>query len=325
MMTERPRAGASPAGKAAAYPWSAKGSPAAPASSDSSGEPSVEPLSATSTSAATPCVAHTSMAWRTQLATVRASFRQGRSTVSSTSGAPPFGSSDKSGPPADRNEFVVDEESSQRAWKRERILGHGCEAGLPEHGAERREIHERHMRRVAEKPLLLRRECEDAPPRLEQGGLRAPKVGGLGRGQVLEHVREEKRVESTRSIERGLGKFLGEEGLQPAVPRDGDRVPSSFHAHALESQVSQVPTDATADLERETRLQPQKIPAIGRLHVEGALPPCALMAHEPSRVLEVVHHRGDPALAGSAIDRPGLRSLALTRARSRSTIRESRR
>src|ERR1700752_2854669 len=66
------------------YPLSGIGTPRAPASVASRWLPSVLPLSATSTSPLIPLSSRNPIALRTHVATVSASLRQGRITVSST-------------------------------------------------------------------------------------------------------------------------------------------------------------------------------------------------------------------------------------------------
>src|SRR6266446_3280108 len=80
MTITSPPAAANPAMYAAPYPRRRSCTTRAPAAAAASGEPSVEPLSTTMTSPATPASSIASFASRTTAATLSISFRQGRTT-----------------------------------------------------------------------------------------------------------------------------------------------------------------------------------------------------------------------------------------------------
>ena len=84
MITYSPRAAMIPPIRALPYPRSGIGTTRAPASAASCLLPSVEPLSATTTSPSILLSARNATALRTQVATVSASLRQGMTTVNST-------------------------------------------------------------------------------------------------------------------------------------------------------------------------------------------------------------------------------------------------
>src|SRR6185369_4182300 len=84
MSTYPPRDARIPAISAAPYPRRGTSTTTAPSSRAMSWDPSVDPLSATTTSPTTPSVAKERVALRMQVARVSASLRQGRTTDSST-------------------------------------------------------------------------------------------------------------------------------------------------------------------------------------------------------------------------------------------------
>ena len=84
MSTYPPRDARMPAISAAPYPRRGTSTTTAPSSRAMSWDPSVDPLSATTTSPTTPSVAKERVAFRMQIARVSASLRQGRTTDSST-------------------------------------------------------------------------------------------------------------------------------------------------------------------------------------------------------------------------------------------------
>ena len=84
MSTYPPRDARMPAISAAPYPRRGTSTTTAPSSRAMSCDPSVDPLSATTTSPTTPSVAKERVALRMQVARVSASLRQGRTTDSST-------------------------------------------------------------------------------------------------------------------------------------------------------------------------------------------------------------------------------------------------
>src|SRR6266851_4290048 len=99
MMTNRPCAASIPPIKAAPYPRPATCTSRAPSALAIAGEPSVLPLSATTTSPAIPACLIAARAFRMHVASVSASLRQGITTVTSsgvTGGAPRGGEAQSS-------------------------------------------------------------------------------------------------------------------------------------------------------------------------------------------------------------------------------------
>src|SRR5690349_1007600 len=84
MITYPPRDARMPAINAAPYPRRGTSTTTAPSSRAMSWDPSIDPLSATTTSPTTPSVAKERVALRMHAARVSASLRQGRTTDSST-------------------------------------------------------------------------------------------------------------------------------------------------------------------------------------------------------------------------------------------------